>query len=375
MQRDSGMFVILLLAVSVAASSTQDPTLRAQEAYARALDLQREGNHPAALALLWEAAGLAPTDADVQNRLGEALDRIGALDGAIDAFRRALSARPAFRKASNNLILTLVKAGRGPEAVERARALVAAAPGDPDAYFTLGLAQSEQDVTEAIAAFRRVLAIDPRHVLARYNLALVLKRIDRAAEAIDELTRAIQVDARPEAHYTLGVIHWQQGEIDQAERALRAALAAQPGHADAHYTLGAVLGARRDVKGAVASLRRAIELRPDLWSARYTLARILRESGDEAAARAHLAEAERLRRRAQLEREASVATSVGTAKLEAGDLTGALDQFRRAAAIDDSYAPAHYQMGRTLQRLGQHEASRAAFARAQRLNPSLVPPG
>jgi tetratricopeptide (TPR) repeat protein len=368
------MLLLLLVSTLLASLPAQDPS-RAKHAYARALDLEREGNHPAALALLWEAAGLAPTDAEVQNRLGEALDRIGALDGAIDAFRRALIARPAFRKASNNLILTLVKAGRGPEAVERARVLVAAAPGDPDAYFTLGLAQSEQDVTEAIAAFRRVLAIDPRHVLARYNLALVLKRIDRASEAIDELTRAIQVDARPEAHYTLGVIHWQQGEIDQAERALRAALAAQPGHADAHYTLGAVLGARRDVKGAVASLRRAIELRPDLWSARYTLARILRESGDEAAARAHLAEAERLRRRAQLEREASVATSVGTAKLEAGDLTGALDQFRRAAAIDDGYAPAHYQMGRTLQRLGQHEASRAAFARAQRLNPSLVPPG
>lgn len=367
--------LLSLLLVPAAARPAQDDPRRAQEIYRRALEYEKQANYGAALPLLWEAAGLAPRDADVQNRLGEALERIGALDAAAGAYRRALAERPDFRKAANNLILTLVKAGRGPEAVERARALVAAAPGDPDAYFTLGLAQSEQDVTEAIAAFRRVLAIDPRHVLARYNLALVLKRIDRAAEAIDELTRAIQIDARPEAHYTLGVIHWQQGALEQAERALRAALAAQPGHADAHYTLGAVLGARRDVNGAVASLRRAIALRPDLWSARYTLARILRESGDEDAARAHLAEAERLRRRAQREREASVATSVGTAKLESGDLTGALDQFRRAAALDDRYAPAHYQMGRALQRLGQHEASRAAFARAQQLNPSLVPPG
>ena len=369
------IFLACLLAAYTATPQIQDPAPRAREAYTRAIELERDGNHPAALALLWEAAGLAPADAEVQNRLGEALDRIGALDGAIDAFRRAVSVQPAFRKASNNLILTLVKAGRGPEAVERARALVAAAPGDPDAYFTFGLAQSEQDVTEAIAAFRRVLAIDSRHGLARYNLALVLKRVDRTAEAIDELTRVIQIDARPEAHYTLGVIHWQQGELEKAERALRAALAVQPGYADAHYTLGAVLGARGVVKGAIASLRRAIELRPDLWSARYTLARILRESGDEPAARAHLAEAERLRRRAQLEHEASVATSVGTARLEAGDLAGALAQFRRATGINDEYAPAHYQLGRTLQRLGRLDASRAAFARAQQLNPSLVPPG
>ena len=91
-----------------------------RDLHARAVALEAEGNHAAALSLLWEAAGLAPRDADVQNRLGEALERIGALDAAIDAYRRALAARPDFRKAANNLILTLVKAGRGPEAV-RAR--------------------------------------------------------------------------------------------------------------------------------------------------------------------------------------------------------------------------------------------------------------
>src|SRR5687768_2437278 len=98
------MLLLLLLSTLLDSPPAQD-TSRAQQAYARALDLEREGNHAAALALLWDAAGLAPTDAEVQNRLGEALDRIGALDGAIDAFRRALIARPAFRKASNNLIL------------------------------------------------------------------------------------------------------------------------------------------------------------------------------------------------------------------------------------------------------------------------------
>src|SRR5688500_4484598 len=91
------------------------------------------------LARLWEAAARAPRDADVQNRLGEALERIGALDAALDAYRSALSARPDFRQASNNLILALVKVGKGEEAVQRARALAAAAPDDPDRHFTLGL--------------------------------------------------------------------------------------------------------------------------------------------------------------------------------------------------------------------------------------------
>ncbi|HEV3486503.1 MAG TPA: tetratricopeptide repeat protein, partial [Vicinamibacterales bacterium] len=279
-----------------------------------------------------------------------------------------------FRKASNNLILTLAKAGRGAEAASRARAAVAAKPDDADAHFTLGLALSEQDVTGAVDAFRRALALDPRHALARYNLAQVLKRAARAADAIDELRRAIDIAPRAEAYYTLGVIEWQQGNLDAAVTALRAAIAAEPRHADAHFTLGAVLGARGDTQAAADALRRAIALRPDLWSAHYTLGRILQSAGDERQARVHFAEAEHIRRRRAVEQEASVWTATGIQKLENADPSGAIDHFRRAIAIFEEYAPAHYQLGRALQSIGEKEASRAAFARAQQLNPSLVAP-
>jgi protein O-GlcNAc transferase len=364
---------IAWLLVSGAALHAQD-SLRAKDAYDRAVQLDAKGDYTGALTLLWEAAGLAPHDAEVQYRLGEALERMGALDAAADAYSRALAERPSFQKAANNLILTLVKAGRGPEALTRARALVSAAPSDPNAHFTLGLAQTDQDEAGAIESFRRVLQLAPRHMLARYNLALVLKRADRLSEAIDELGRAIAIESRPEAHYTLGVIFWHRGELDRAVASLRAAIAAEPRYADAHYTLGTILRAQRDWTGAADSLRRALALRPDLLGARYTLARVLEQSGDGAAGRAALADAERLRVRGQLEQEATVRTSVGIQHLERGDAAAAADHFRRATTIFDGYAPAHYQLGRALLRLGRSEEARAAFARARQLNPSLVPP-
>jgi tetratricopeptide (TPR) repeat protein len=367
-------FAVLLVLLTDVARADGSQAERAKEVYARAVELEAKADYPSALPLLWEAAGLAPRDAEIQNRLGEALDRLGALDAAIEAFRRALAERPDFRKAVNNLILTLGKAGKGREAVERAQALVAGSPGDPEALFTLGLAQSEQDITEAIATFRRVLALAPRHSLARYNLALVLKRADRLPEAIAELTTAIDTEPRAEAYYTLGVIYRHQGELARAAGALRAAVAAEPSYADAHYTLGVVLHAGGDVQGAERALRRAVAIRPDLEGAHYTLGRILHASGDTAAARSHLAEAERLRLRRQVEQEASVWTTVGTGRLEAGDAAAALDCFRRATAVFEAYAPAHYQMGRALERLGDQAGARAAFARARQLNPMLVPP-
>jgi tetratricopeptide (TPR) repeat protein len=370
-----------MLAVALVALLTQPPTAsaqaaaaRAHEAYTRALELERQGNAPAALSLLWEAAGLAPHDADIQMRLGEALEKIGALDAAIDAYRRAISEQPSLIKAENNLILALVKAGRGPEGLDRARALVASAPADPSRYFTLGLAQSEQDIEGALASFHRVLELAPRHVLARYNLALVLKRADRLNDAVAELTRAIAIEPRADAHYLLGVIAWQQGDLDRAADALRAAVAIDPSSADSHYTLGGVLKAKRDWNGAITALRKAIALRPDQPPAHYMLAQVLQESGDLAGARAELAEEERLRDRQGREREALVLTAAGIQQRGAGDLTGALHTFQRATAVFTTYAPAHYQTGLVLQQLGQHDAAKVAFATAQRLNPGLVSP-
>ena len=111
--------------------------------------------------------------------------------------------------------------------------------------------------SSAMTSFRRVVALAPRHVLARYNLALVLRRADRLPEAIDQLRRALDVEARPEIHYSLGVIYWHQGDLDRAESALRAAVAVQGDHADAHVALGSVLEARHDWAGAARSLRAA----------------------------------------------------------------------------------------------------------------------
>jgi tetratricopeptide (TPR) repeat protein len=372
-QRLPALLLVALLASS-ATSYAQDGIMSARDAYTRALQLEARGDQSGALALLWYAAGAAPHDPDVHNHLGEALAHIGALDAAIEAFRSAVAERSGFRKAENNLILTLVQAGKGPEALDRARTLVAAAPGDPDRLFTLGLAQSEQDVEAAVATFKRVLQLEPKHTLARYNLGLVLKRADRLPEAIETLNRALEVEPRPEASYTLGVIYWQQGDTDRALRALRAAIAAEPRYAEAHYTLGAVLASRKDYKPAADALRRAIALGGTTPGVHDTLARVLQQSGDEVAGAAEFAEADRLRTRAALEQAAGVWTAVGSRTMAAGDLIGALDQFRRATAIFDGYAPAHYQIGVVLQQLGQADAARAAFARAAALNPGLTPP-
>ena len=367
--------VPILAALAMAAQTliAQTPA-RARDLYERAVELERRGNGPAALSLLWEAAGLAPQDGAIQDRLGDALERIGALDAAVDAYRAAAGARPSPRGAANHLVLALVKAGRSPEAITRARALTVESPDEAERWFTLGLAQADVDADGAIASFGRALALDGRHALARYNLALVLYHTDRLEPALDELNKALTIQPRPEMHYTLGIVRWHQGDLDGAARALNDAVSADPTYADAHLALGTVLKARGDLKRAVTALTRASELRPDLPAPHIVLAQTLALAGDDAGARRESAEADRLRTISQQSQEAATLTAVGTEKLNAGDAAAAADTFRRATKAFDAFAPAHYQLGRALERLGQHDAARAAFARAQQLNPALVPP-
>lgn len=364
--------VVTWSVLGAAAGQPTDP--RARDAYRRAVELEKRGDTDAALALLWTASGMAPRDVDIQTRLAEALQRVGALDAAIEAWRAAHAARPDDRRAARGLVLALVAAGRSPEAVTLALAVVDHARGDADALLTLGLAQSEQDVDAALECFTRVLASAPHHTLARYNRALVLKRLDRLDEAIAELQRVTASDARPEAHYALGSTWWHRGDAERATAALQAAIAAEPGYAEAHQMLGAVRAAERDWTGAADALRRALALRPDVPGTHETLARVLRAAGDEAGAARHFADGERLRRESEREQEARVWTSLGTARLEQGEAVAALDALRRAIAIRDTYAPAHFQMGRAFDRLGEREAADGAYGRARALNPHLVRP-
>jgi Flp pilus assembly protein TadD len=67
-------------------------------------------------------------------------------------------------------------------------------------------------------------------------------------------------------------------------------------------------------------------------------------------------------------------TAVGVSRLDAGDADGARERFAAAVGVAATYAPAHYHLGRALHRLGRIDDARAAFAKAQQLNPSLVSP-
>jgi Flp pilus assembly protein TadD len=60
--------------------------------------------------------------------------------------------------------------------------------------------------------------------------------------------------------------------------------------------------------------------------------------------------------------------------LNAGDIDGAISQFRSAIESVPGYAPAHYQLGLALQRKGDKQGAAREFKMAVELDPKLRAP-
>lgn len=164
-------------------------------------------------------------------------------------------------------------------------------------------------------ALHKALAINPRYVAARLELALLdaregllteslaalrnleaerrideprafqrgLKSLARAEwdEAGAQLKSALKV-SDPVVDRALVDYHARvaRGEHAEALHALRDAVTAHPGYPDLHYLLGCSELEAGMTDDAVASLARALELHPDLHAARVQLARALEALGD-----------------------------------------------------------------------------------------------
>jgi Flp pilus assembly protein TadD len=121
-------------------------------------------------------------------------------------------------------------------------------------------------------------------------------------------------------------------------------------------------------------LRQAIRLDPDFAGAHTTLAAVLRQLGDSAGAAAESKAGAAIVDQKNNLQAATFATNSGRRLLTAGDLDGAISQFRTAIRVMPSYAMAHYELGLALSHKGLEEEAGGEYRKAAELDPQLVPP-
>jgi hypothetical protein len=129
------------------------------------------------------------------------------------------------------------------EETERAcAAALAARPDDAEALHLLGVVAFRRgDGAGASALMEQALAAGADAGVNR-DLCELYRQLGRLEEARLQGERAVARAADdPDAHYNLGIVHYDRGDIDAAVATLRRAVALRPEHAGAHFELAEAL--------------------------------------------------------------------------------------------------------------------------------------
>jgi superkiller protein 3 len=154
--------------------------------------------------------------------------------------------------------------------------------------------------TAAISRLRLVIELDPNMMRAYNNLGLCYDSLGQFDEAIQNFTRAIELNRKQEhpsawPPLNLAVSLIPLSRFDEAVARLHEALSYNPEFPQAHYELGLVLEKERKFEEAIASLQRAIELDPLYPEPHYTLGRIYQRQGKREEAQEQIEKFKKLR--------------------------------------------------------------------------------
>jgi tetratricopeptide (TPR) repeat protein len=194
-----------------------------------AFSLVENGKFTQAEQLLKSLVLLSPGDADVQEKLGQALlhqRKQEKVQESIDAFRKAVELNTALAGAHQGLGEAYHYLGRDREAAESLRRAQELKPDDASVLLSrgvilrnLGLLQDSEQ------ALRHAVEMKPEDHIALWELAATLQASDRKTEAADALTQA-----------TRSLL--QKHDYKEAERFCHQAISLDPSNVPAHIELG-----------------------------------------------------------------------------------------------------------------------------------------
>jgi tetratricopeptide (TPR) repeat protein len=190
-------------------------------------------------------------------------------------------------------------------------------------------------LAEAESEFKAILAAQYR-TLTRINAALgnrerVLETAEKAA-VYQSQDSALLIE--------LATAYLEAAQFDKALDPLLKAAQLQPNDPDVHRTLGKTYFALGNYEKSASALETAVKLAPNDFNSSFTLAIAYLQQRQFTAARNVFD-----RMISQFGEQPQIHIAIGRAFREAGRLPEAIEEFKRAVALDSKFPGAHYNLG------------------------------
>jgi tetratricopeptide (TPR) repeat protein len=278
-------------------------------------------------------------------------------------------------------------------------------------YHTYGLTAAAE------ACYVNAVTLAPREARWPYYLGLLRQQEGRFDTALEAFRISAELDpGYPPTFYRLAEVTLALGDTDEAAKHVDHYLELEPDAAAGWALKGEIDLSRKDYAAAVEHLERALKLLPRANRLHVPLALAYRQLGEMDKAREHLAQRgsigarpddpridqleelkqgervhiirgrmafqagdlsaaiEEFRKAVDANPDSGPArVNLGSALGETGDIEGALEQYRHALELDAENFTAHYNLGTLLARRGDTETARKHLEEAVRLRPSDAP--
>jgi protein O-GlcNAc transferase len=191
--------------------------------------------------------------------------------------------------------------------------------------------------------------------------------------AAGEFRTVLRLDAKNAGAWQgLGLVHLQEGNIDEAGQDFRHALAIRPGYIDAEKGLAHALAAAHQWPEAAALLKSLLAANPNSSEETVALGNVLARMGDKDGAEKQFARGRELANDELILLRAKGENNWGVTLRKDGKSGEAAKAFRQALAEDPRFCEAHDNLGGVLWLQKDAAAAISEFQAAVQCDPSLA---
>jgi tetratricopeptide (TPR) repeat protein len=280
---------------------------------------------------------LAPKDPGGHKNLGRAYLQTGQYDKAAAQFNTVLADSPMDTDALFGLAVAQGQLGQNDAAAATLEKVVAAKPSSP-AYQNLAVVlQKSGKKAEAADAFQKAAELDPKNTLAVLNAGLLYAQVGANDKAIPDLNQAIaqDTDYKYEAHLTLAQSYHSVNNDAKAISEFGIASQIRPTEAAPLYNLAALQQQAGQTADAEQSYQKVLDLKPTdpqiVTSAQTNLGILLANDGKTDQAMPLLTAAIQADPKA-----APPHAALGNLYAKQGDAAKAMDERKTAVDLDPS---------------------------------------
>lgn len=243
------------------------------------------GRFDAAESRLRDLLKVFPDQADAWHLRGVASVQAGHPESAISYIKHALSLRPKFPNAINDLGNIYLKQERLADARGCYEKALTESPTNAVAHNNLGtVLMAQGDHYAAIPCFERAIELKPVYLDAHYNLGSSLSSAGRHAAAVSQFE--IVLAHRPKHTAALNNLGLALNELGRAEESIeifKTVIALEPGNTDARNNLALELQYLGRFSEAIEILLELLDLEPYHARALYNLSQVKKFIGGDPA--------------------------------------------------------------------------------------------